>query len=62
VVEPSCAGIVAAYAVAACTVGLAVGVGAGVLAARRTLAPPLEPTGGELPTEVIDIDALAAEQ
>ncbi|CAK0796867.1 unnamed protein product, partial [Prorocentrum cordatum] len=36
VVEPSCAGLVAAYAVAACTVGLAVGAGAGAPRSRQS--------------------------
>ncbi|CAK0880338.1 unnamed protein product, partial [Prorocentrum cordatum] len=36
VVEPSCAGLVAAYAVAACTVGLAVGAVAGAPCSRQS--------------------------
>ncbi|CAK0834679.1 unnamed protein product, partial [Prorocentrum cordatum] len=63
VVEPSCLGLVTAYAVAALTVGLAVGAVGGAWAARRLLGHLAhQPPAVVEIVDGIDIAALAAQQ
>ena len=63
VVEPSCVGLVAAYAVAALVVGLFLGAVGGAWAAKRLLGlPALPPLAVAAGAHGVDIAALAAQQ